>query len=313
MSTITRNKLLPMAGLGLIVLLLATWFLGNRLASQKAEDKIRQLLVSTKLSSQVQWENLHANLFGKVTLEKITIGPKKSPIKIEKATLSGFENSTSSLSGKLQISGLADANGQSLLLEHEILRNAGYRQAVPANISLNWDINKTKGTANIAAELVQQKAFKAESKFLFKGLHGLIALIPNNESQLSTELFNPMSLFGLGQALENIQITSASAELENDGYTQRIVALQKRYDTPVPFALALNKVQNKAFEQHIDALIQSCSLPNEALQLLSNPLDSCKNIYKFINGQKDSLALSLNHKSGQPLSLDQFIKEMGKL
>lgn len=299
------KKTLSLIGAGLLILLAAIWFIGNIYATRAAEEKITAALNSTPLADEIHWEKLNANIFGTVTMKNLALGKGKSFLTVQKLQLSGFENSPSSLQGKLLVTGLADANGQSPLLDNELLQNAGYNKADPVNFSLDIDAQKTQGTAQISLALDQREVIKLNASFALSQAQQLMSLL-SSAMEGGKEAFNPMMFFSLGAMLEPIRINNTEIRLDDQGYIKRVNTLVKRYD--IPLAPSENNLDTKKFakEQHkarYEQALQQCTQSSSNGQFFDKPVDSCKAIAKFMFEESDSLKLKL-----KPFPLSQLNK-----
>lgn len=310
MTTILSKKRLSLIGAGLLILIAAIWFLGNIYATRTAEEKISETLGSTPLANDIHWEKLSANIFGTVTMENLVIGKGKSALNVQKLQLSGFENSASILQGKLVLTGVADTNGQSPLLENELLQNAGYITADPVNIRLDLKAQKNKGSAQINLALDQHEVIELNSSLSIQRAQQLMALLSSG-LEGGKEAFNPMMIFSIGAMLDPITVNNTEIHIKDQGYIQRVNALVNRYDIPlVPSEKTLDteKFAKTQQKDRYEQAMQQCAQPNSKNRFFDNPVDSCKAIAKFMFQENGSLKLKL--KSFPLKELDELVLDM---
>lgn len=297
----TNQKKGLIAG-GVVVVLACAWWGLGAYASGKAEDELVALLDKTGQRDMVHWKSISASPFGSAKLKGVTIGSMASPVaSIETVKISGLRNTRDRQSGDVTIEGAALPNGNSVLSQTALIRQAGKADLPPADLRVRWDYQRDDDNAEIELSLQQPEALNAELSLALERVNGAVALA---EDGAALGALGMMGIMGMGRIdralapLAQMRITAGSLSLKDDGYVKRSIELYKRYNIPaVPGDGNPDKQRGKQFEKFVNDAKKKCIQQN-ALSGFKDNEDACEAIANFASGEDSTIKLSLNPRNG---------------
>lgn len=287
---------------GVVAALACAWWGLGVYASGKAEDELLALLDKTGQRDMVHWKSISASPFGSAKLKEVTIGSPASPVaRIETVKISGLRNSYDRQSGDVTIEGAALPNGNSVLSQTDLIRQAGKSDLPPANLRVRWDYQRDDDNASIHLNLEQPDALDAELTLGLERVNGAAALA---EDGAALGALGMMGIMGLGRIdralapLAQVRITEGSLSLKDDGYVKRSIELYKRYNiAAVPGEGNPDKQRAKLFEKFIDDARKQC-VQRQAMAGFEDNDDACSAAANFASGEDREIHLTLNPRNG---------------
>ena len=314
-----QKKYLAIAG-GALTIFVVGWFALSHVATNRAEEQIVAALDNHGLRDKVQWENLSASPFGTVRIKNLTvqITPKGEVTRIGQVVLSNFLDEAERKSADVQLTDIVDANGHSPLGKAGFMAAAGRTDLPPLALHLKWDMRLGDNEGQFDMVVNQPEAFRGNLNLQLEQIASL-GQLPNG---LPTDRKGPQglgylasrggfglgSIFGLMGTLGEIKLRTLHADIEDDGYVKRSIALYKRYTVNVtPDGGRLASQRDAGFDQQIRASLNTCQKqPPELLKGLPDRDDACASVMDFISGDSDSLTIDLEPR--QPISLSSLVQ-----
>lgn len=287
---------------GVVVVLGCAWWGLGAYAAGKAEDELVALLDKTGQRDMVHWKSISASPFGSAKLKEVTIGSLAAPVaSIQTVKISGLRNTRDRQSGDVTIEGAALPNGNSVLSQTDLIRQAGKTDLPPANLRMRWDYQRDDDNAEIALSLEQPEALNAELSLALERVNGAVALA---EDGAALGALGVMGMMGMGRMdralapLAQMRVTAGSLSLKDDGYVKRSIELYKRYNiTAVPGDGNPDKQRAKQFDKLVDDTKKQC-IQKKALSGFKDNEDACEAVANFASGEDSTITLTLNPRNG---------------
>lgn len=296
-----KQKKALIAG-GVVAALACAWWGLGAYASGKAEDELLALLDKTGQRDMVHWNSISASPFGSAKLKDVTIGAAGSPVaRIETVKISGLRNTRDRQSGDLTIEGAALPNGNSVLSQTDLIRQAGKADLPPANVRVRWDYQRDDDNASIQISLQQPEALNAELALSLERVNGAARLA---EDSTALSALGMMGILGMGRIdralapLAEVRVTEGSLSLKDDGYVKRSIELYKRYNiAPVAGDGNPDKQRDKQFTKLVDNAKRQC-IQQKAMAGFKDNEDACEAAANFASGEDREITLTLNPRNG---------------
>lgn len=287
---------------GVVAVLACAWWGMGAYASGKAEDELVALLDKTGQRNMVHWQSISASPFGSAKLKQVTIGSQASPVAtIELVKISGLRNTADRQSGDVTIEGAALPNGNSVLSQTDLIRQAGKTDLPPANLRVRWDYQRDDDNAELQFNLEQPDALNAELSLELERVNGAVGMIENGAAMGALGM---MGLMGMGRIdrtlapLAEVRVKTGSLSLKDDGYVKRSIELYKRYNVAAVASEGNpDKQRAKQFEKFVSDAKKQC-IQKKALAGFKDNEDACKAVANFASGDDRSITLTLNPRNG---------------
>ncbi|WP_313369878.1 hypothetical protein [Achromobacter animicus] len=296
-----KQKKALIAG-GIVAALACAWWGLGAYASGKAEDELLALLEKTGQRDMVHWKSISASPFGSAKLKEVTIGSAASPVaSIETVRISGLRNTRDRQSGDVTIEGAALPNGNSVLSQTDLIRQAGKANLPPANVRVRWDYQRDDDNASIQITLQQPDALNADLSLNLERVNGAVGLAENSAALSALGM---MGILGMGRIdralapLAEVRVTEGRLSLRDEGYVKRSIELYKRYNiAAVAGDGNPEKQRDKQFEKLVKDATKQCIRQNAMAGFKDNE-DACEAAANFASGEDREITLTLNPRNG---------------
>jgi hypothetical protein len=326
MMKMDKQKKFLAAGGAAALLLVGAWAVASSVATRRAEDRLYGLLDQYKLRDAVHWQDLSASPLGSATLKAVTIrlgfAKDAGQIVIDRVALSGLEDSVDRKKARIELSGISGAGGFSPLAQVGVIQAAGRTDLPPFSLTLAWDLDGRADAGSLQFSLDQPRAFKGDFNLNMTRLRDLLRLTDRLADSKAEELPDMLGGFGffgpwgvlmaIGQKVQQLEVSSVTANVKDDGYVKRSRALTVRHDVGVaPGQGSAEKQRNKWLEEKVDAAKEQCKR-DPAAAFGGAPLrrEDCLALLDFVTG--DSSKLSMTMEPARPVSLEQLFGGRGR-
>ena len=314
-----QKKYLAIAG-GVLAAGVIGWLALSHVATNRAEEQITAALDRHGLRDKVQWKSLSASPLGTVHMKGVTVQltPKGDATRIARITLTDFVDDADHKRADVRLTDIAGANGFSPLGDAGFMAAAGRADLPPLALHLKWDMRLDDDEGQFDMAVDQPEAFKGNVNLQLEQIAGFARLSqeggrgqrgPQGLGSLAARGgFGLGSVFGVMEMLGSVKLRALHADVEDDGYVARSVALYKRYAVAVaPDGGSLSAQRAKGFEQQVAANLDICrKQPPEMLQGLPDREDACETVMDFVSGESSSLRIDM--EPSQAISLSSLME-----